>query len=119
MAPRIGVDADDVYVGTVFVDAGDFIAADFGNDGHRRVVGIHLVSVSCDLLHDGPHFRVGGRAIAFHLVADAPHQHGGKVFVAVNGGFGALQLRGDLSRVVIIEPLFFMAEPDTHSHAQS
>ena len=43
LAAGVAVDADDVDAGAILVDIADVLAADFGNDGHRGVIGIDLM----------------------------------------------------------------------------
>ena len=112
----VRVDADQVEARTQRVNGLDFAAADFRNDGHRRMVRVQLLHHYRERLDVRPHRRVV--PVAFHLVAECPAQHRRMVFEFQDRFPHGFRLSGDLVEARIIEPVSLVSKPDADGDCQ-
>ena len=108
-----------IYCGTVLVHAFNPSATDLGSNGHRRVIWIDLLYHCGDVVHGLPYGRTIAGVKAFHLVANSPKENGRMIFVTQYGLTRLFELLGDLSLVVVIKAVSFVAEPDADRYRQS
>lgn len=106
----VAVDTEDVDRGAAVHEGADLAFAGAGDDRHRGVVGVDGLHKAGDALDFGEE----PARVAFQgdLVAEPPHQQGGVVFVLTHNAADLVELGTDLLRVVVVEAVALVAEPD-------
>ncbi len=113
----VGVDAEHLDAGRQLAQLLDLVGAGFGKDGDGGMLRIALAHQPGGLLDRRPDGG-GIRQLGLDLVADAPHQQGRVVLVAVDEFLELLHQRSDLGRIAVVEAAARMLHPEAGDHLQ-
>ena len=95
------------------MDVADLVAvrAHLRNDAHCGMMRIDAFRERGNVVDRRP--DRGVVSVAFHFVANAPHEQRGMILVLQNRGFGFFVLLADLIGVVVVKAVARMFKPDT------
>ena len=115
----VGIHAVDIDGGAAPVNVVDAFSVDEGRYRHRGMVRVEFLDHRGNVIDGFPDGRVVAVLETLHLVADAPQQQCRVVLVTQHSRAGPFELLSNLCRIVVVETVALMAEPDADSDGQA